>query len=86
MGYVGYVGYAGYWVRVGVGDVPPPAVPLPEGKSRWVRATTRTAKPAVAPPSRSAESESETRETWLVDSFELVVPRYPWQKDGETGP
>ncbi|MER5268865.1 hypothetical protein ABTZ99_42910 [Actinosynnema sp. NPDC002837] len=77
----------GYWVRVRVGDPPPPALPITGSEPRWVRATRRA---AVAPPPRAAAageagSESETRKTWLVDSFELVVPRYPWQKDRETG-
>lgn len=77
----------GYWVRVRVGDPPPPALPITDSEPRWVRATRRAA--AVTPP-RSPDADagtgSETRETWLVDSFELVVPRYPWQKDRETGP
>ncbi|MEU4763788.1 hypothetical protein AB0H12_11070 [Actinosynnema sp. NPDC023794] len=77
----------GYWVRVRVGDPPPPAIPITDSEPRWVRATRRA---AVAAPPRSADggtgSEPETRTTWLVDSFELVVPRYPWQKGRETGP
>lgn len=77
----------GYWVRVRVGDPPPPAMPITDSEPRWVRVTRRAA--VVAPP-RAAEADAapdaETRKTWLVDSFELVVPRYPWQKDRETGP
>ncbi|WP_158848029.1 hypothetical protein [Saccharothrix deserti] len=80
----------GYWVRVRVGDVPPPARPVADSEPRWVRAGIRTVVSAAPPPARSAESEPEseslTPETWLVDSFELVVPRYPWQKATETDP
>jgi hypothetical protein len=82
----GNVKIVDYWVRVRVGDPPPPAVPPTGGEPRWVRATRRTA--AVTPPGSAdpvVASESEARETWLVDSFELVVPRYPWQKGRETG-
>ena len=76
-------------MRVRVGDPPPPAPPITDGEPRWVRATRRA---AVAAPPRSVDadvvvaSEPETRETWLVDSFELVVPRYPWQKGRDSGP
>lgn len=75
----------GYWVRVAIGDPPPPAGPLPDGEPRWVRASARgVAAPSGAVASSAAESpesaDLETRETWLVDSFEIVTPRYPWQK------
>lgn len=70
-----------------MGDPPPPPIPITDSEPRWVRATRRH---AVAAPPRPADgeavAESETRKTWLVDSFELVVPRYPWQKGRETGP
>ncbi|MBB5807084.1 hypothetical protein F4560_006852 [Saccharothrix ecbatanensis] len=72
-----------YWVRVGIGDPPPPSGPLPDGEPRWVRASAR-AVAVTAPPSavrsESDTSDLETRKTWLVDSFEIVAPRYPWQK------
>ncbi|MFD0199688.1 MULTISPECIES: hypothetical protein [Saccharothrix] len=72
-----------YWVRVRLGDAPPlPAVPVTDSEPRWARATGRAA--VVDRPARTAAddaSETETRKTWLVDSFELVVPRYPWQKE-----
>ncbi|MEU4445085.1 hypothetical protein AB0K14_02315 [Actinosynnema sp. NPDC050801] len=77
-----------YWVRVRVGDAPPPAAPVTDGEPRWVRVTTRGTGAAAerpAGPASAFPSEAETRETWLVDSFELVVPRYPWQKGRETG-
>jgi hypothetical protein len=77
----------GYWVRVRVGDAPPPAVPPADGAPRWVRAGARAPRASVSasPDPVTSSSEAETRETWLVDSFEIVVPRYPWQKPTDTG-
>ncbi|MEJ2852775.1 MULTISPECIES: hypothetical protein [unclassified Saccharothrix] len=64
---------SGFWVRVRLGDAPP-AVRLPDpGEPRWVRASG--SKPAPR------DDEPEARTTWLVDSFEIVAPRYPWQRD-----
>lgn len=62
----------GFWVRVRLGEAPP-AVRLPDGEPRWVRASSGT--PATR------DDEPEARTTWLVDSFEIVTPRYPWKRD-----
>ncbi|WP_156077389.1 hypothetical protein [Saccharothrix sp. NRRL B-16314] len=72
-----------YWVRVRTGDPPPPSAPLPGGEPRWARASARDViAPAVSsdPPGPVDQVDMETRKTWLVDSFEIVTPRYPWQK------
>jgi hypothetical protein len=38
------------------------------------------APPSAVSSQSSDPSDLETRKTWLVDSFEIVAPRYPWQK------
>lgn len=51
-------------------------VRLPEaGEPRWVRASGR---PVAA---RRDDEAPESRATWLVDSFEIVAPRYPWKQE-----
>ncbi|WP_433267391.1 hypothetical protein ACQPZF_01360 [Actinosynnema sp. CS-041913] len=61
-------------MRVRLGDAPSGATVPALGPPEWVRATTRAAR-------RPDVTEGEARQTWLVDSFDLVVPRYPWQRD-----
>ncbi|MFI9810630.1 hypothetical protein [Saccharothrix variisporea] len=64
---------SGFWVRVRLGDAPP-AIRVPDqGEPRWVRASGE--KPTAR------DDEPEARTTWLVDSFEIVAPRYPWKRD-----
>ncbi|CAL9655680.1 hypothetical protein SUDANB95_06750 [Actinosynnema sp. ALI-1.44] len=65
---------SGFWVRVRLGDAPP-AARLPEVEPRWVRASGRSATP------RRDDEAPEARATWLVDSFEIVAPRYPWKRE-----
>ncbi|MBW4719734.1 hypothetical protein [Saccharothrix obliqua] len=70
-------------MRARVGDPPFGATAPADRPPVWVRVPDRVPDRAPRRPDAHEPDadEPEARQTWLVDSFEIVAPRYPWRRE-----